>query len=60
MNTDTLYIVCTESGTIIPLYAARIVDTSELDETQTDCFTTGSDWDVSELAIRVGKPVVHS
>jgi hypothetical protein len=57
MNTNDLYIVCTESGTIIPLHHARIIDTEDLTEDQEDVFTTGGDSEISELALEIGKPV---
>jgi len=57
MNTDTLYIVCTESGTIIPHHQARIVDTQDFDDGQYDCFALGGDREICELALEVGKPV---
>ena len=57
MNTNDLYIVCTESGTIIPLHHARIIETEDLTENQEDVFTTGGDSEISELALEIGKPV---
>jgi hypothetical protein len=57
MSTDNLFIVCTESGTIVPLYRARIIDLEDLTEEQQSLFSLGSDSEVSDLALEAGKPV---
>jgi len=57
MNDKNLFIVCTESGTIVPLHHARIINTEDLAEGQEDVFTMGGDSEVSELALEIGKPV---
>ena len=50
-------IVCTESGTIIPLHNARIIDMEDLTEEQEEVFREGGDSEISELALEIGKPV---
>lgn len=57
MNADHLYVVCTESGTIIPLANARVVDPRVLTAEQGEAFLNGSDSEISDLALEVGRPV---
>jgi hypothetical protein len=57
MNNENLFIVCTESGTIIPLHHARIIDMDDLTEEQEQVFREGGDSEISELALEIGKPV---
>lgn len=57
MSTESLFIVCTESGTIIPFHQARIINTETLDDGQYDCFALGGDREICELALEVGQPI---
>ena len=59
MNIDHLNIVCTDSGTIIPASAAIIVDFRDLDDEQQEIFNNGSDNEIVDLALELGKPIKY-
>jgi hypothetical protein len=54
INTDSLFVVCTESGTVLPLHSAYIVDLS--DAPVESC---GDDSLTVEYAETNGKPLIQ-
>jgi hypothetical protein len=54
LNTDSLFIICTESGTILPLASCFIVDLTAAPEGLGSC-----DSETIEYAEANGKPIVQ-
>jgi hypothetical protein len=54
INTDSLFVVCTESGTVLPLHSAYIVDLSDA-----PVESYGDDSLTIEYAETNGKPLIQ-
>jgi len=54
INTDSLFVVCTESGTVLPLHSAYIVDLSDA-----PVESYGDDSSTIEYAETNGKPLIQ-
>lgn len=55
---DYCYIICTDSGTIIPAAKARFIDSRRLDGAA-DVLNSDSDSEVSNFALRHGSPIAY-